>query len=57
MTDTDEFRVRGQASEVGLNAVGAKVDPADDAFHVGVFIREPEEPVGFADDLTGLDGD
>ena len=57
MTDADEFRMRGEAREVFLDAVRAKVDPTDDALHVGVFIREPEEPIGFANHLTGLDGD
>ena len=57
VADPDEFRVRGETGEVGLDAVGAQVDPADDAFYVGVLIGEAEEPVGFPDHLTGLDGD
>ena len=57
MTDADEFRVRGEAGEVGFDAIGAQVDPADNALHVRMLVRETEEPVGLTDDLTGLDSD
>lgn len=39
MTDANEFRVRGKAGDIFLDAVRAKVDPADDTLHVGVLIR------------------
>ena len=56
VTDADEFRVRGEAGQVGLDVIGTEVDPADDALHIRVLIREGEQPIGFADDLTRLHG-
>ena len=56
VADADELRVNGEARKIGFDAVGAQVDPADDTFYDGMLVRKTEEPVRFADHLTGLHG-
>jgi hypothetical protein len=57
MADANELRVAGESFEIRGDMGGTEVDPAYDPEHPGSGVREPQEPVGLGDGLTGLDGD
>ena len=60
MSDTDEFRasrLRAKRLDLAGGVAPSEIDPADDSCHERIRVGEAEQPAGFIEVGSSLDGD